>query len=55
MLRTACKAFEEHGSDEAVVSSHFDVFLKGKDEEVNLASWRGNRINIAFHNATALY
>ena len=55
LLRTACKAFEEHGSDEAGVSSHFDVLLKGKDEEVNLASWRGNRINIAFYNATALY
>ena len=56
LLRTAaCKAFEEYGSDEAGVSSHFDVFLKGKDEEVNLASWRGNKINIAFYNATALY
>ena len=55
LLRTACKAFEEHGNDEAGVSSHFDVFLKGKDEEVNLASWRGNRINIALYNATALY
>ena len=55
LLRTACKAFEEHGSDEAGVASHFDVFLKGKSEDVNLASWRGNRINIAFYNAIALY
>ena len=54
-LCTACKVFEEHGSDEAGVASHFDAFLKGKEEDVHLVSWRGNRINIAFYNATALY
>ena len=42
LLRTACKAFEEHGSDEAGVASQFNAFLKGKGEDVHLVSWRGN-------------
>ena len=55
LLRTACKAFEEHGSDEAGVASHSDPFPKGKEEDLHLVSWRGDRINIAFYNAAALY
>lgn len=55
LIRTICKAFEEHGSDEAGVASHFNTFLLGKGEESNLASFRGNRINIIFYNATAAF
>ena len=53
--RTICKAFEEHGSDEAGVASHFQTFLIGKDEESHLACFRGNRINIIFYNASAAF
>ena len=55
LIRTASKAFEEHGSDEAAVASHFSTFLIGKGEETTLASFRRNRINIIFYNASATY
>ena len=30
LIRTICKAFEEHRSDEAGVASHFSTFVLGK-------------------------
>ena len=55
LIRTICKAFEEHRSDEAGVSSHFSTFVLGKGKESNLASFRRNRINIIFYNAMTVY
>ena len=43
-IRTLCKAFEDHGSEEAGVASHFSSFLIGKGEDSRHASFQGNRI-----------
>ena len=55
LVRTACKAFHVRGSDEAGVASYFNSFLAGQDQTSQFASFIGNRFNILFYNAAALY
>ena len=55
LVRTACKAFHVRGSDEAGVASHFNSFLAGKSQNSFFESFIGNRFNILFYNAAALY
>ena len=52
-IRTVCKTFQKHGSEEAGVMANFAVFLK--DMKCHLASFRGNRFNIVFWNGAATY
>ena len=56
LIRTACKAFSKHGSEKSGVYQPFTAFLKlNKIPRNPLASFRGNRFNIVFYDAGALY
>ena len=56
LIRTACKAFQRYGSGQAGVYLPFSTFLVSKGIHHNpLITFRGNRFNVLFHNAGALY
>ncbi len=57
-IRTACKALSKHGCEQSGVYMYqpFTAFLKSNGICRNpLASFRGNRFNIVFYDASALY
>ena len=55
LVRTACKVFQLRGRDEAVVASYFNSYLAGQSEKCHFTPFIGNRFNILFYNAAALY
>ena len=56
LVRTACKALSKHGSEQSGVYQSFTTFLLSHGVSRNpLASFRGNRFNILFYDAGALY
>ena len=55
LVRTACKAFHERGCDKSGVGGHFLSFLSGRNEKLYLEHFIGNRFNILFVNAGAVY
>ena len=57
LIRTACKAFQKHGSEQSGAHMPFSTFLAANyyTKRVPLASFCGNRFNILFHNGGALY
>ena len=55
LIRIACKAFHPRGSDECGVASPFTSMLSEMNETNHFASFIGNRFNILYHNAAALY
>ena len=55
LIRIACKAFHPRGSDECGVASYFNAFLSKRDQSNLFASFIGNRFNILYYNASALY
>ena len=56
LIRTACKAFQKHGSEQSGVYAHFTAFLKSNGlNKLPLAKFKGNRFNILFHDAGALF
>ena len=54
-VKTSVKAVHPHGSDQAGVASDFISFLKGKGKTLSMVTFRGNRFNILFYDAGALY
>ena len=56
LVRTACKALCKHGSEQSGVYQPFTAFLATNGIKKNpLVSFRGNRFNIVFYDAGALY
>lgn len=57
MVRTVCKAVQDRGCEKAGKPVEFRDFLQtqGQVKEVPLASFKGNRFNILFHNAAGVY
>jgi len=56
LIRTACKAFSKYGSEKSSVYQSVTAFLKSNGVQQNpLASFCGNRFNIIFYDAGALY
>ena len=56
LIRTACKALSKHGSEQSGVYHPFMSYLATNGIRKNpLATFRGNRFNILFHDAAALY
>ena len=55
LIRLACKAFHVRGSDECGVASYFNAYLSDINCKSYLESFIGNRFNILFYNASALY
>ena len=56
LVRTTCKAMCRHGSEQSGVYQPFTTFLKSNDIGKNpLAPFRGNRFNILFYDAGAVY
>ena len=56
LIRTACKALCKHGSEQSGVYQPFTTFLATNGIKKNpLVSFRGNRFNIVFYDAGALY
>lgn len=55
LVHTACKAFHVRGSDECGVASYFNSFLADRNQKSYFVPFIGNRFNILFYNAAALY
>ena len=56
LVRTACKALSKHGSEQCGVYQPFTSFLSSHGVSKNpLASFKGNRFNILFFDAGALF
>ena len=56
LVRTACKALSKHGSEQSGVYQSFTTFLLSHGVSRNpLASFKGNRFNILFYDAGALF
>ena len=56
LVKTAAKAVvHPHCSDEAGIASEFISFLKGRGRYLKIVTCRGNRFNILFYDAGALY
>ena len=55
LIRTSCKAYHQRGSDECGVAHYFNSFLDSRHEKPYLESYIGNRFNIVFYDAAALY
>jgi len=56
LVRTACKALSKHGSEQSGVYQSFTSFLSSHGVPKNpLASFKGNRFNILFFDAGALF
>ena len=56
LIRTACKAFSKHGCEQNGVYQSFTTYLLSNNIIKNLlVSFRGNRFNILFYDAGALY
>ena len=56
LIRTACKALSKHGSEQSGVYLPFTSFLSSNGIKRNpLASFRGNRFNILFYDAGAVF
>ena len=56
LIRTACKALSKHGSEQSGVYQPFTNYLKSNGVLKNpLATFRGNRFNILFHDAGVVY
>ena len=56
LIRSPCKAFERHGSEQVGQSVEFETYAKSKGiNNIPLAKFRGNRFNIIFHNAAGIF
>lgn len=56
LIRTACKALSKHGSEQSGVFQPFTSYLKLNGVKRNpLATFKGNRFNIIFYDAGALF
>ncbi|XP_065656137.1 uncharacterized protein LOC136081830 [Hydra vulgaris] len=55
LVRTTCKAFHTRGSEEAGVASWFNSFLSSRNDKSYFVPFIGNRFNILYYNAAALY
>ena len=57
MVRTVCKAVQDRGCEKSGKSVEFREFLhaQGQVKDVPLASFKGNRFNILFHNSAGVY
>ena len=55
LIRIACKAFHARDSDECDVASYFIAFLSESDVSNLFSSFVGNRFNILYYDASALY
>ncbi|CAH1242603.1 Hypp6877 [Branchiostoma lanceolatum] len=57
LIRTACTAFTDHGSEKSGAPHYFNSHLShhhGEDTNC-MVTFRGNRFNILFNNAAAVY
>ena len=52
-IRTVCKTFQKHGSEQSGVMSPFAIFLR--ENPVRLTKFKGNRFNVVFWNAACVY
>ena len=56
LVRTACKALSKHGSEQSGVYQPFTAYLSSNNLPKNpLESFRGNRFNILFYDAGAVF
>ena len=51
-IRTICKAFQKHGSEQAGAMAPFAIHLR--NSPVKLTTFRGNRFNVLFWNAACV-
>ena len=54
-IRLASKALHDRRSDESGVASLFNEYLDKIDETKKIVPFVGNRFNILYHNAGAVY
>ena len=56
LIRTACKAFQHRGSEQAGCSTFFRAYLRRKGiTKIPLAPFVGNRFNILFYDAAGVF
>ena len=56
LVRTACKAFEKHGSKKTGEMVEFSEFARTKGIDcLPLTSYRGNRFNVIFYDAAGVF
>ena len=56
LVRTVCNAVQKHGSERAGVHVYFAQYLRERGiDSMPLATFRGNRFNIIFHDAAGVY
>ena len=55
LIRTACSAFQKRGHQAAGMTPYFAAYLSDLDAQIQLAQFEGNRFNIIFFNAGAVY
>lgn len=57
MVRTVCKTVQDRGCEKSGKPVEFREFLhaQGQVKDVPLASFKGNRFNILFHNSAGVY
>ena len=56
LIRTACKAFNYRGSEQARCSAYFRSYLRGNGiHKIPLAQFCGNRLNILFYDAAGVF
>ena len=56
LIRTACKVLSKHGNEQCGVYQAFTSYLASRGIKRNpLATFKGNRFNILFYDAGAVY
>ena len=55
LLRTACKAFQKRGNQQACTSEDFKVYLDEIGLPQDLIQMQSNRFNVSFYNGGAVY
>ena len=55
LVRTAAKAFTEHGCDKSGIASDWNTYLQQEGTNNKLETYRANRFNILFYDAAATY
>ena len=55
LIRTACKLFTKHGSEQVGLYENFRAFVEDHDRTFSLTTFRGNRFNILFFLMVVLY
>lgn len=55
LVRTAAETFHPRGREESRIASYFKSFLGTQKSRLQMVPYHGNRLNVLFYNAAAVY